>query len=113
MTSIATDDLNDILVNDSNNFVLLDGIQATLQDCEHKLKAQRGEMVLQIDEGVPYEDTVFNNTNLQAFRAASIEQLLDVPNVLEVIEFTPSWTGDVVSFVAVIRTIYGVGSVNV
>lgn len=107
MTSIATNAQNDIYLDASNNLAMVTGIQACAQDCEHIAKVRLGEMVLNVQGGIPYLEQVFQNTNTLSFKQALIEAWLTVPNVTGVQSATTSIVGGVLNYTAVINTTFG------
>lgn len=111
--TIATDSINDIYVGADGNLALASGLQAALQDAEHAAKTLRGEMVLAVDQGIPYFQVVWSGVpNVSAFEAAMRQALLAVPDVLEVVSLSTVRLGATLAYEAVIRTIYGIGSIN-
>jgi hypothetical protein len=104
---------NDIYLNMQGNLSLSFDLQAILQDCEQVAKLQLGEAVLNINSGIPYFQTVWNGVpNLQQFTAALRSAFLAVPGVREVISLMTEQVDDVLTYTAVIRTIYGIGGIN-
>lgn len=114
MTQIfATDASCDIFIGTSGNLEIYTGLRATEQACEHAAKAQLGEMVLAVTQGIPYLETVWNGTpNLPQFDAALRGAFLGIPGVVEVVSLVFKQVGDVLQYTAVIGTIYGQGTAS-
>lgn len=112
MSTLKLTSTNDLYVGESGNMVLLTGLDGVIQDCENKMKGQLGEMMYQTDAGLPYMDFVFQSINLNAFRASAITQLLEVPNVLDVVSFDLTKVGETVTYKALIQTAFGLGVLN-
>lgn len=112
MFTLATDHNNDLFLTEAGNIAFKRDILAVMQDCETAVKAQRGEMLFAADQGIPTREVVWNNTNIPKFRAAVISAILAVDGVQDITEFEAEVTGDVLRYRAVIKTIYGIGSIN-
>ena len=112
MTSVATNDNNDMFLDGQNNLSMVTGIQACLQDCQHVAQVRLGEMVLATDVGMPYFQSVFNNTNPDQFKQALITAWLQVPNVTDVLGCSVIVIGNTLSYEAVIATTFGRGTIN-
>lgn len=110
---LATDSNNDIYLGKNGRLVINSGLQAVLQACEHVVKAQRGEMVLNLSSGIPTFETVWNGSpNLGQFEAAIRTAILSVTGVIRVTELSVSASTDAVVYSATIETVYGNGVVN-
>jgi hypothetical protein len=84
-----------------------------LQDCAQVAKLQLGEAVLNTNLGVPYFQTVWNGVpNIQQFTSSLRSAFLSVTGVVEVVSLITSQTDNVLSYTAVIRTIYGSGGIS-
>ncbi len=105
--SLAGNNKNDLYLDSSGNIAIVRDLQAVLQDCENIMKAQRGEMIFQIDQGVPTLATVWNKLNIGQFTAAAITQIMRVAGVVKVVSFTANQDGENLNYVATIQTIYG------
>lgn len=104
---------NDIYLNKAGNLSLSFGLEAVLQDCSQVAKVLLGEMVLNTNSGIPYFQTVWNGIpNIQQFTSALRSAFLGVPDVVEVVSLITSQTDNVLSYTAVIRTIYGSGGLS-
>lgn len=104
---------NDIYLGADGNLVVLIGLPAVLQLCEHAVKAVLGEMVLATDQGVPYFQTVWVGVpNFQQFSAALSAAILGVQDVTNINSLVLTQTGNILNYVAEIATIYGVGGIN-
>lgn len=103
MTSLATDSRNDLYLTPEGNIALARGVEGVKQDCEHAMKAQLGEMVLQLSRGVPTMATVWQRWNPIQFEAYARRMLLSVPNVLSVVAFEMTRSNDVAHYTATIK----------
>lgn len=99
---------NDIYIGLDTNLVILQGIPAISQACEHAAKARLGEMVLAVDNGIPYFETVWNGVpNLQQFQIALRKAFLQIADVSEIVSLTTGQVGNTLNYNAVIRTTTG------
>ena len=110
--TIAADSNNDLVIGLDGQFIQLEGIVATAQNTRTAMSAQRGEMVLDVNNGMPTQATAFDGLNPQAFEAAARQVIMAVPGVLSVDSLTVVQIGDIVSYSAVVRTNDGVVAMN-
>lgn len=104
---------NDIYLDADGNISLSFDIQAVLQACAQAAKTILGEMVFNVNQGIPYFQTVWIGVpNIQQFTAALRAAFLTVPNVVEVISLITSQENDILTYSAIIRTSYGSGGVT-
>jgi hypothetical protein len=99
---------NDIYLNSSGNLQVDTGLQALIDVCLNVSRALLGEMVLTINNGLPYFQAVFTgNPNLAIFQAYLISALNNIDGVNSVQNVNLSLNANVLSFTATIDTIYG------
>lgn len=111
--TFAVDANNDLYIGDDDRLVMVDGITAVTQVCEQVAKTRLGELVLAVDDGLPFFEAVWTGTpDLARFEEALRADLSAVPDVLEVTTLTMRQTGDTLSYQAQIITVYGPGVVN-
>lgn len=105
---------NDIFIGSDTNLVIVYDLQATLEACAHAMKATLGEMVLAVTQGIPYFQSVWNGVpNIPQFEVASRQALLNVEGVVAVQSFTTTMApNNVLTYIAVIQTVYGTGTVT-
>jgi hypothetical protein len=107
MTSLATNSRNDLYVGSDGNLAVARGLAAVIQDCEHVMKAQLGEMIFATQRGVPTFGTIWNRWNPVQFEAYGRRMLLTVANVVAVTIFDIERDGDTARYAATIRTTFG------
>ncbi len=113
MRMIAVNDQNDLYLGGDGNLVLREGLTACLQACAQAVQAQRGEMVLARDRGVPNFQLLWQGMpNLIQFEAALRTTILAVKGVISIASLTVDAKGGVCSYTAVIETVFGQGTVN-
>lgn len=103
MTSLAVNENNDLYLTPEKNLAVARGIEGVKQDCEHAMKTQLGELVLNLSRGMPTRDTVWLNWNPIQFEAYARRLLLSVPNVLAVVSFNIVRNGDTATYEATIQ----------
>lgn len=109
----TVDSNNDLVLATNGNLSISSGLQAVMQACEQAAKAQLGEMILAVDEGMPNFDVVWNGApNIPQFEAYLIARLNSVEGVTEVSEVSASASAGVLTYTATIKTIYGDGVLN-
>lgn len=105
----------------SNDLVLIGGglnpnvtaLEAVAQVAKHYMLTRRDEMIHDMQNGIPYDIIVWGaSPSIQQFEAAGRTRLMQVPDVVEVVQFTARQVGDILDYVAVLRTIYGETTVN-
>ena len=110
---LAVNENRDIYASTNGRLVILSGLPAVLQACEHAAYAQLGEMVLNTDQGIPDFNVIWNGQpNLAQFEASLRTAWLRVPDVTQVLSFAAENAGGVVSYSATIETVYGLGVVD-
>jgi len=114
MTRVFTVDANnDLTLTPDGNLSISSELEAILQACEHAAKAQLGEMVLSIDQGVPNFQTIWQGSpNVIQFEAYLRRQLLNVEGVSEITELNAIISNNVLSYTATIKTQFGQGVIN-
>jgi len=111
--TLAVDDLNDLFIGGDGALAVVSELEATLQACEHAAKTQLSEMIYAVDAGIPNFATVWNGSpNKSQFEAYLRRTLLAVENVTEVPELSTVIANHVLSYRAVIKTIFGTGVIN-
>ena len=112
---IAVDQNNDWYLGEDKHLAISTGLQAVLEECEQVMKVVIGELVFNISRGVLSFEVggVFGNApDLLFFDSRSRRALLAVVDVLEVVSFDAAIENELLVYSAVIRTIYGVETIN-
>jgi len=112
--TFAVDKNNDLYLDTIGNIAIVTDIEAVLQNCMHVVRTVLGEIVLQVDQGIPDFETIWAGVpNYSQYEASVRRALLNVDGVIEVISFT-MYTDDKNGFyyTAVIRTEFGNGTIN-
>ena len=125
-TDVGINFANDLYLDSQGNLAIAidapGNPESVLQNCAHIAKTLLGEMVLSTLEGIPYFETAWAGTpNLPQFEAEMRRALRTVPGVTNVVDFTMRIDTDasntipaknVLSYTAVIETIYGTTTLN-
>ena len=83
-------------------------IEVVLQNCDHALRQQLGELQYQTTKGVEYLNNVFNGTpNYQLFQFEAIRELELVDGVERVLSFEYNVNSNTLEYTAEILTEYG------
>ena len=113
MLSIATDENNDIYLDEFGNLATVTGIEAVAQVCRNTVLTTYGELTYDVDGGIPYFETVFTDPpNLELFQNAVVSALQNVESVTRVKSFNYSVSGGTLSYTAEIVTAYGEMTLN-
>ncbi len=111
--TFSVDINNDLYIGTDGNLSISAGLQATLQACEQASKTKLGEMVLNTDQGLPFETALWNgNPNLAQFEAALRGAITNVPGVVRILEISIQVSENTLSYVVSILTTYGPGNVS-
>jgi hypothetical protein len=110
ISTFAVNSVNDIYLAPIGNIAFAYDLTAITQQCQQAAKTLLGEMVYNINQGIPYFQTLWVGTpNVAQFTGALRRAFLSVGGVLEVVSLITSQSGNTLSYTAMIRTIYGNG----
>lgn len=112
MRTFSENSSNDLYLNEQNSIAISTGIDAVLILCKGAIEVVVGEMIYQIDDGMPLFESAFHFYRPAQFEAAARQRLTAVPGVTGVSDFTVSKRDNVLVYTANIDTIYGRGSIN-
>lgn len=113
VTTFGTDTNNDLYLGNDGNIAVLSGINAVLAACETATKAQLGEMVLAVTQGIPNFQTVWVGTpNYALYQSYLRNTLLGVPGVLNVKSIDLTIEGNTLKYTATIQTQFGTAVLN-
>lgn len=115
MTRVFTvDENNDLIIASNGNLSISTDVAAIMQACAHAAKAQLTEMVLAVDQGMPNFQTIWNGSpNTIQFEAYLRRQLLAVEGVIDIVSIDTTVSDNILSYTAVIQTVFGQGTINV
>jgi hypothetical protein len=110
--TIATDANNDLFIGEDDRLVMVTGLAAVLQNCEHAAKTILGEMVLAVNEGLPYFQAIWTGApKVAVFEAAFRTRILAVDGVVSIDALGFEISGEVLTYAATIQTVYGPGDI--
>jgi hypothetical protein len=111
MTSIGENAKRDIYLTGTKNLALVTGLDECGQSCKSAVEVVLGECVLNLDHGLPYDQTMWTQYLPRSFEAAARKAILAVLNVQSVLSFDLQRAGDRATYQAVIKTNFGLVSV--
>lgn len=104
----------DIYLDEDGNLATSNNKQAVLEACAQAANTLLGEVVLNVNEGIPYFQVVWNGVpNLQQYESSLKNAFLNVGGggfVLDVPSLLIQIDGDTLKYTAIIETIYGIGN---
>lgn len=113
MLSIATDENNDIYLDEFGNLATVTGLEAVAQICRNTVLTAYSELIYNVDGGLPYFETVFTDPpNIELFQNAVVEALQQVEGVTQIKSFDYSIFEGTLSYTAEIVTVYGDMTLN-
>lgn len=111
--TFGTNANNDIYILPSGNLAVLSGLPAVSGACATATKAQLGEMVLTILQGIPNFQTVWvGSPNLPIWESKVRQALLAVTGVIEVTSLASQVVNGQLSYQAEILSTFGPLTVN-
>lgn len=100
--------VNDIKLDQRGNIMMLEGAKAVVDRVDAALKTHSGELQLNIEKGIPYEETVFRHRKYaQQWASLMRETILNDDEVERVDSFDYEIEGDVLKYTVVFTTKYG------
>jgi hypothetical protein len=113
VATFGTNDNNDIYLGITGNLVVLKDLPAIEGACETASKAQLGEMVLAVKQGIPNFQTVWVGTpNFPLFQSYLRNALLGVAGVQNIKSIELSTVQNTLKYTAKIETQFGIGVLN-
>lgn len=104
---------DDIYLNSVGNISISYDLEAVLEACAQAAQTVLGEIIFNINQGIPFFQTVWIGVpNFQQYTAALRLAFLNVPNVVEVVSLMINQVDNELGYTAVIRTIYGSGGIS-
>ena len=104
---------NDIYLDSFGNISLSTNLQAVLENCAQAARTLLGEIVFNINQGIPYFQVVWIGVpNILQFSAALRLAFLAVSGVSEVVTLDTQQVDNSLTYTAVIKTVYGIGTLN-
>lgn len=107
MISLAVDGNYDIYMDSTRNIGTVRDKSAVQQSCLLASQMLSGEYPFDINKGVKYLQSLFQNKNPYEFEQSMIDNLMTVPNVKGVRDFRMLQLDDTLQYSASIETTYG------
>jgi hypothetical protein len=111
MITFGGNDNNDLYIGADGNLVMLSEVDACADCCSTAVKAQRNEMIYDMDNGMPTRQTAWDDFNPAQFEAAARAIILGITGVTDIQSFVITVTANELSYTAEILTIYSSNSV--
>lgn len=113
MRTLFSNNTNDIVLDADGNIAVVSDINAIGSTTRQYMQTRRGEMIHDIQSGIPFQDVVWSSAvNVAQFEAAGRARLLQVPDVTEVTAFSAVQDGELLSYTATIQTTAGETTIN-
>lgn len=113
ITSLAANGQNDIYINLEGNLEVATFNDAVLTASKQAMLAQRGEMLYNVNLGMPNKEVTFvGNPSVVQFETAGRLQIQRIAGVVLVKDFTARVADNAMGYTADIETIYGRGVIN-
>ncbi len=104
---------DDIYLDSNHNISISRDLEAVLEACAQAAQTVLGEIIFNINQGIPFFETVWIGVpNIQQYTAALRVAFLNVPNVVEVVSLITSQIDNNLIYTAVIRTAFGSGGIS-
>lgn len=109
MKSFLTNENNDLYLDGSRQLAMGEDIDAAVQTVQNKLNTLKGEIQLDIDKGIPYFETIFNQQtpDLSSWESYMIEEAEKVDGVIRVESMITRVKDNQLTYEMTIRTKYG------
>lgn len=104
---------NDLYLDNTGDLTVASDLQAVLQACRCAAQALRGEMIFDQNRGIPNFQLIWNGVpNLIQYENELRNAFLNIDGVKEVVSLRVTLSQQVLKYTAIIKTIYGGGSIN-
>lgn len=114
LTFLTTETENDLYLDEVGNIATGDDLQSIIQRVKNKIRTIRGELQLNITDGIPYFETLLKmqSPDVGVWESYAVKAALAVNDVLGVKSMVSKITDNVLSYRMEIETIYGMGVVE-
>lgn len=110
---LQTNDKNDIFTTPGGRLAIVTDLQAVIQQAEHAIAAQQGEMIYALTRGTDIERNLFSGSpNALSFESFARAALDRIPQITNVDSFDIELNGSTLSYTATITTVYGTGTLS-
>lgn len=107
MTTLAENSNNDIYLDATGNLATVTGLDQCRQNCKAAMEVVLGECVLDLQHGNPYDQAMWSRYLPRVFETAARKSLSAVQNVVSVLVFTITRSGNTAAYEAEIQTTFG------
>lgn len=111
MRAIKIDENRNPIIS-NGQFVWVYDVDVVSQNCEQAIRQHLAELNYDADKGIQYFDNILTgNPNFQRFESQARRQLLNVNGVTGINDFNFEFNANILSYNAVISTVYGTTTV--
>jgi hypothetical protein len=108
MKTLATNQDFDIYLGPDGNLAITDGLEAVKQTCEHVSRTRLAELPYAQSRGIPFFTVgMGTDPDTSLYDMYLRKALMTVPDVIGVASINFTLDGEVLSYTAEIKTIYG------
>lgn len=105
---LAEDQNNDLYLADNNQLAVNHDINTLVQLTKSAVEVQKGELIYDVERGVPMENAVWRgNPDLQQLEFYIRKQIRGVEGVTGILSYEAEVSGEVIEYRVTITTIYG------
>lgn len=111
--TLAVDLNNDLYLTPAGLLAAASAAEAVAQNSAQAARTLLGEMVLAVDQGLPFFGTIWAGVpDVSRFEAALRRRLLAVQDVTGIVSLSSTLSGDRYAYLATLRTPYGPVTIN-
>lgn len=108
MKTIATNENNDLYIDSSGNLAVSYDIYALSNVIKNKALTTLGEPQYNIQDGIPYFETIFTDTpSIDLYQAKLIKDIENTENTERVVSFEYTDSNGILNYKATIQSTYG------
>lgn len=96
-----------LLIDATGNLSILKDMEALKITLEQYVRTHKGEMIHQIDKGIPYIEGIFNKNDPVAFDVSLRKRIKELPEVLRIISLDIIQADTILKYDLTVESIYG------
>lgn len=93
--------------DETGNLSTLHDIDALKITLEQYVRTHKGEMIHQIDKGIPYIEGIFNKNDPVAFEVSLRKRVKELPEILRIISLDIIQSDTILKYDLTVESIYG------
>ena len=111
MQTLSVNSVNDIFTV-GGNLVIANDLNALRQACTQVSMTLKAEFQFDKTRGIDYDNTIWNQRDMDSFYTSLTTEILNLPEVLSIGDFSVMQEADNLSYSLTIYTIYGEAAIN-